>query len=458
MNVRAALKFSVVALLAALVPRGTVSASTSQVAGLKPAPQPVARPKLGSAARAFPDSRARILVFTDQLPGQMSEAQWKFAATHYVGTQKEATSWTRRMRTLNPAFLVLHYQLAVGNGPAPFRVGETWTNDFPMVTKHEGWFMHDAQGHRLHQKDWDWYVMDIRFRNGKPINAYPAYWVQSALDRMIINEDDGCFADSYTQDILMGQLQPASPLFSQADLNARDWLPNLNQFGAYCAAAFHRQPERFYYLPNLGGLVTSWDHVTNLLVGDGGMNEGFCASGPGNYFSDADWKLAMSRLLLLASHGKIILCQTGVDPANADYRWFLIGAFLLTKGPHSYLNMIHHSSLEWYPEYTLDLGRYKQAPQPDIQQYWDAAWGVYRRDYDRGIVLVNPSALPVSIPKLGASMTLISAEGGGAVPEGGRQPGSLSSHVVTSVTVPAHSARVLLSLAPNHSRSRSGRR
>ena len=31
------------------------------------------------------------------------------------------------MRRLNPAFLVLHYQLAVGAGPAPFVVGDRWT-------------------------------------------------------------------------------------------------------------------------------------------------------------------------------------------------------------------------------------------------------------------------------------------------------------------------------------------
>ena len=43
-------------------------------------------------------------------------------------------------------FIVLHYQLAVGNGPAGFLEGEKWTNDFASVQKHEDWFLHDAQG------------------------------------------------------------------------------------------------------------------------------------------------------------------------------------------------------------------------------------------------------------------------------------------------------------------------
>ena len=56
------------------------------------------------------------------------------------------------MRRLNPSFLMLHYQLAVGAGPAPFVDGEQWTNDFAKVTQHEPWFMHDEMGHRLLQR------------------------------------------------------------------------------------------------------------------------------------------------------------------------------------------------------------------------------------------------------------------------------------------------------------------
>jgi hypothetical protein len=91
---------------------------------------------------------------------------------------------------------MLHYQLAVGNGPALFQVGEQWTNDFASVQTHEDWFMHDTAGHRLHQPAWDWYLMDIRFQNGKPRTGYPDYWLKAAIDRMRTNEDDGCFADS----------------------------------------------------------------------------------------------------------------------------------------------------------------------------------------------------------------------------------------------------------------------
>lgn len=416
------------------------------------------------STRVFPDTREKICVFADQLPTRMSDAQWRFAATHYVGSQKAVRSWTRRMRRLNPRFLMLHYQLAVGTGPAAFVEGEEWTNDFHTVTQNESWFMHDDREHRLHQPVWDWYLMDLRFAGGRPRTGFPAYWLASALRRMRANENDGCFADSYTQDILMGQLQPSTRLFSDAETNKRSWLPHLNVYGAWCAAAFHREPERFYYLPNLGGLVTTWDTVTDLAVGDGGMNEGFAAPAPGKSYSDDDWKLQMSRVLELAARRKIVLCQTGIHPDQADHRWFVVGSYLLTKGHRSYLNMFEKSSLEWYPEYTLDLGPYLTEPgarepgrpggerageegRPDVTAYWQADWKLFRRDYARGIVLVNPTGSRVTVPELGQTYHLVTARGGGAVGGDGQAPGSLATRPVTSVTVPGHSARVLMRAA-----------
>lgn len=399
---------------------------------------------IGAAARSFPDTRLKIRVFDDQLPSSMTEAQWRFSAAHYVGSQKMTRAWTQRMRRLNPRFLMLHYQLAAGAGPAPFVVGNQWTNDFSRVTRHEDWFVHDGHGRRLLQPAWNWSVMDIRFSGGTPRTGFPGYWLNTTIARMRENEDDGCFADSYTQDILMNQLRPPFVWFTDPTACERDWLPQLNRYGSFCAAGFHRQPERFYYLPNLGGMITTWDRVTNLRVGDGGMNEGFCAAGAGNYYSVEDWKLQMSRVLTLAAAGKIVLCQTGTDLANLDHRWFIVGSYLLTKGHRSYLNMFQKSTLEWYPEYTLDLGAYQAEPQPDVDRYWDREWKLYRRNFARGVALVNPAAAAVTIPRLGAVFRLMIASGGGPVPPDGRQPGVLTTQAVTAVTVPAHSARVLL--------------
>jgi hypothetical protein len=401
-----------------------------------------AQAQIGRQARPFPDSGSQILIFTDELPGSLSNGQLNFAATHYVGTQKELLSWTQTIRQINPSFIVLHYQLALGNGTALFSDGNNWTNDFSYVTKHNGWFLHDGTS-RIEQTTWDWYVMNIVFKNSAPVSGYPNYWVTAALQRLRDNQNDGVFADSYTQDVLFGQVAPAFSWFNNVNMCSTHWITNLNQYGAYCYAALLNQPEQFYYLPNLGALITSWD-TTNYAVGDGGMNEGFAIPNSSSYYATSDWQLQQGRILGLTSQDKIVLCQSYISTSNHDQRWFVVGSHLLTKGHHSYLNMFQNNSLEWYPEYVVDLGAYTSEPVAGLSTYWNASWNVYQRNYANGIVLVNPGTSAVNIANLAQTMYLVTASGGGPVPSDGTQPGSLSTTAVTSVTIPAHSARVLL--------------
>src|SRR5262245_57080721 len=90
----------------------------------------------GANIRPFPETSTRIAVLTDQLPGPMSDAQLRFAATHYVGTQKLTLNVSRRLRAINPGFLVLHYHLAMWQS-APnvlfITEGNAWGNDYPAV-------------------------------------------------------------------------------------------------------------------------------------------------------------------------------------------------------------------------------------------------------------------------------------------------------------------------------------
>src|SRR3990172_1477698 len=67
------------------------------------------------SARNFPDTTSSILVFSDQLnTSAMTEAQFQFAAAHYAGSQKLLPNATRRLRSYNPNYLMLHYRLGQG--------------------------------------------------------------------------------------------------------------------------------------------------------------------------------------------------------------------------------------------------------------------------------------------------------------------------------------------------------
>ena len=84
-----------------------LAAAVLATAASDPAAAPSSDPTFPSTP-SFPDSGGRIALLVDQLPFSMSDAQLRFAATHYVGTQKLFLPETQNLRTLNPAFVVLH--------------------------------------------------------------------------------------------------------------------------------------------------------------------------------------------------------------------------------------------------------------------------------------------------------------------------------------------------------------
>src|SRR5438552_12014581 len=68
--------------------------------------------------RFIPSTRRWNLVWADQLiPGNISQARLKFAAEHYVATQKIWSNQAAQFRAINPNFLIVAYHLAAGLNP-----------------------------------------------------------------------------------------------------------------------------------------------------------------------------------------------------------------------------------------------------------------------------------------------------------------------------------------------------
>ena len=127
-------------------------------------------PSLVFAARPWPDTSRRIVPFADQLPSDLNATQRWFAATHFAGTQKMLQSEIRAIRTYNTNFLCLHYQLGVGAGPAAFVVGDAWGSDWAYVNAQTNWFLRTTNGQRVHQTQWNWDIMDVRYTNGSAVS------------------------------------------------------------------------------------------------------------------------------------------------------------------------------------------------------------------------------------------------------------------------------------------------
>lgn len=397
------------------------------------------------AARPWPDTRFRIVPFVDQLPATLTETQRWFAATRLAGTQKMLRSEIRALRVYNTNFLCLHYQLGIGCGAHSFVRGDEWITDWPLVNAQTNWFLLNASGQRVHQNAWDWDVMNILYSGGLPVTGFPQYWISNCLDRIVASEDDGVFADSFTPDAYgFGGCNPTHPWLEDPDLCMANWVPALEQFGRAAKRTLH-DTNGYLFLPNLGAMVTGWLDM-DYGLGDGGMIEGFAFFGPGSYFDPADWQLQMNRALTLVRSNKVVLCQSYPEAGNATERMFATASYLLVKGGATYLNLLSTDevALEYYPEYTLDLGGAKGATPADTDSLWNATWSVYRRDYTNGIVLVNPGATSVNIPSLGAQYWRVSASGGGVVSSSGNYGGSIALSATTSLTLPACSGAVLM--------------
>ncbi len=110
------------------------------------------------------------------------------------------------------------------------------------------------------------------------------------------------------------------------------------------------------------------------------------------------------------------------------------------KGAKTYLDYFAQGPFEWYPEWGIDLG----AASTTGTTVDDLAFqGVYKRDYAKGTVLVNPTGSDVMVT-LGSAMNRVEPNGGGAVDANGDTPGTVGMTSVTSINVPANGAEILL--------------
>jgi len=404
-----------------------------------------------AGARFFPDTTDGIFVFNDQLnTGGMTEAQFQFAAMHYVGTQKVLRDAARHLRQYNPNFLVLHYRLGQALGHSipsgacqpttdylQIIDGDQWVQEWPGdANVQESWFFH-VNSSRVFSCTNGHYLMELN----DP--GWRAWWSAQVIQQLQDNEDDGVFADSYSVPNYFGacEWRPCLP-----DVDATfeaEWAAREHNFTDYIRAQF---AGRWKWMPNIGALITSRDPSDYSNV-DGAMIEGFAEWGGGNYFAESDWILQMNRILPLARADKVLIGQTYPNPNDVQERLFVLGSYLLIKGAHTYINLDTGLDPEWFPEYALVLGKPTDPLPVGISTYLDPTWNVYVRHYAGGMALVNPTTSARAI-NLGTSYYRVVPSGGGPVPDDGSAPGSLSYVATTAFTLAPHQAAILLKQAP----------
>jgi len=402
----------------------------------------------GSAIRPFPDTTNGIYVFNGQLATQeMTEPQFEFAATHYVGTQNIFASDARRLRAHNPEFIVLSYRLGMGLGYQHMTgncqpdgtwlaviEGERLLREYPEDPP-EDWFFEYA-GQRVIFCDWGWYIMDI----GNP--SWQDYWHGEVLRQVQANMADGVFADSLVVPNHYGgdRFKPPLPVIDEAF--EEQWSKNIGDFIAHGQSG---ELADYYFIVNAGTWVT-WRDITDYSGADGVMIEGFGRWTEGNYFSapDEDWQLQMNRILGLVNLDRIVLLQQYVDGVNVEDRLFLLGSYLLVKGHHTYIDLELSPKPEWFPEYEIPIGSPLDEVAPSISTLWRSDWKLYARAYSNGLVLVNPSDETQTANLQATYYQAVPAEGGIVPSDGDIATWRVDYVPVTSLTLEANQAAVLL--------------
>ena len=134
---------------------------------------------------------------------------------------------------------------------------------------------------------------------------------------------------------------------------------------------------------------------------NGGLIEGFAYDGS-NYVSETIWKDQINDLLISENNGLSFVLPEGFQNSNLQLRMYLLTSYLLFKKDGSYLDIY-----EWgcptptshiYPEYDntrINLGTAEENPNNinDLQE----TNGLYTREYDNGVVVVNPTSSGISL-------------------------------------------------------------
>lgn len=345
----------------------------------------------------------------------MSAGQTQFAATHFVGSQKLTLDISQSLRAITPGFLVLHYHLAMWQS-APtvdFIVdGVNWSNDYPTVTQNESWFWHDSTGARVAS------TADGKLLMNVSDAGFQSYWASSIAQQAALGQYNAVFLDSASPALLQGETTDPALAGTAASTATFAQLGGVSYSAAWASWITGLNgslgQSGLPLIPNVGGLITSWD-TTNYGLTAGVFSEGFADPS----FAPSDWHSATDQLVALANAGKIVMLQNYLNGNTDDLarRRYYLANYLLVKTSQTYLDYFANGPLEWYPEWNLDLGAPSTSAVNGVDDLLDPS-GVYRRDFAKGIVLVNPSAAPITVA-LGGTFQRVEPTGGGALDANG---------------------------------------
>ena len=352
---------------------------------------------------AAPASPAAATV-TGPMPARWAPAWMQGVATY---TEAEAVDVARRfdvvaehpwvfaphvpaMRAANPDLRLLAY------------VNGTWADDADIHP--DSWYGRDPAGNKIRWIPYDTWLLDPAspgWRNQVAANCAGAV-ASSGYDGCIL-DNLGFGPVSYLDDKTGAPMNPATA----AVYTKSEWMAETVALASHVRAANPGVPVAGNGIRD-GQAYWAVDGTTQPLVGqlDFVMMENFLRGSTVDvtaFKSEADWKLDIDALAAAEAEGTPVFATTKVWVASTtaqrqQWQRYTVASFLLATDGTSRLAFMKDESPQVVtrhePWHDLDVGA-PLAPYAKVS-------GVFRRSFERGLAVVNPSPLAVTVPLAGA--------------------------------------------------------
>ncbi len=344
---------------------------------------------------------------------KLTRPQLKFVNKHFDCVITRFLSRKVRNNVKGPILLLYRSIRGTWEGFSQF--------DWDYINSHENMFCH-RDGRRIKTIYNSWLMNGADLVDATSPDAlthWVNYYAVTAAQQVYEYGDEGLFIDSAGHKLWRGAVYGKMP-DGYTDAAWRD--------ARYKALKFIKK-----YLPDkiviFNGLHSDNGAERSLYFTDGGMWETFAFNpSTGKYFGKTKWEEVIELVRRNCDEKFIaIVSKKRGFTADAQLRMFVLGSYLLVanKNVFLYISDLDYGirCILYYPEYDVDLG----APSGS---YFKRE-GVYQRNFDKGIVLVNPDPYRAYTVSLDGEYTRVVPEGGGVVRKDGQWYGDIEYKTVS---------------------------
>lgn len=299
----------------------------------------------------------------------------------YVILQSWQADRMRALKRENPGIKVLVYKNLSFAAEGTSSSGRSASGVYYSQAnrEHPEWFLRNTDGERFTSWSYSWnWAMDIG-------NAdYQRQWAENVLYELQVEGWDGVFMDDTNPTIKYHYTPsrvakyPRDAAYSAATRSALATIsPRIRGAGKKVVANIGSWSE--YYSTGIDWL----DYL------DGAMDEMFLKWGNsrGQGYDPGRWQTQINEIRETQKRGKDFI---GISHSDSDddraARYGYATMLLAGDGRHQFFALAHDYAREnWFPEYDYDLGE----PLGPATRDDDGTW---RRRFERGLVVVNPTA------------------------------------------------------------------